>query len=282
MNTPQTTLMRSNIFTLSVVSFVLLFLFTNLYAQTVEARLVSTPKPEIPEAAKKTGIGGKVLVLIALDETGKVTEVRSAYGPDSVCSTITYPDVVALREAARAAALKAKFAPATQDGKPVASTIFVSYDFKGSTIKDSEVLRIGAVEEKNQEPPKEKSEANSVLRELRLSRVSSTDASLPPTPRNTSAGTGKTISGGVLNGKAMDLPKPPYPPAARAVRATGAVSVQVLIDTDGYVYSAQALSGHPLLRPASVIAACNSRFTPTLLMGEPVKVSGIITYNFVP
>jgi len=92
----------------------------------------------------------------------------------------------------------------------------------------------------------------------------------------------KTIAGGVLNGKAINLPKPPYPPAARAVRASGLVSVQVLIDEDGRVMSASAVSGHPLLRGAAEQAARGARFSPTLLSGQPVKVSGVITYNFVP
>lgn len=92
----------------------------------------------------------------------------------------------------------------------------------------------------------------------------------------------KQISGGVLNGKATGLPKPPYPPAARAVRASGAVSVQVLIDESGNVVSASAVSGHPLLRAAAVEAARAATFSPTYLAGQPVKVSGVITYNFVP
>jgi protein TonB len=91
----------------------------------------------------------------------------------------------------------------------------------------------------------------------------------------------KQISGGVLNGKAISLPKPPYPPAAKAVRAAGSVSVQVLIDENGGVVSASAVSGHPLLRAAAVAAARGARFSPTKLSGQPVKVSGVITYNFV-
>jgi len=100
----------------------------------------------------------------------------------------------------------------------------------------------------------------------------------PPKPKPVP----KQISGGVLNGKATSLPKPPYPPAARAVRASGAVSVQVLIDESGSVVSASAVSGHPLLRAAAVQAARGARFSPTMLSGQAVKVSGVITYNFVP
>lgn len=103
-----------------------------------------------------------------------------------------------------------------------------------------------------------------------------------PPPKATPKPVPKTVSGGVLNGKATSLPKPPYPPAARAVRASGAVSVQVLISESGSVISANAVSGHPLLRAAAEGAARGARFSPTLLSGQPVKVSGVITYNFVP
>ena len=89
------------------------------------------------------------------------------------------------------------------------------------------------------------------------------------------------LKGGVLNGKAMELPRPVYPAIARAAHASGTVVVQVLIDEDGYVIAARAISGHPLLQAVSVAAAREARFTPTRLEGEPVKVSGVIEYNFV-
>ena len=92
----------------------------------------------------------------------------------------------------------------------------------------------------------------------------------------------KKISGGVLNGKATSLPKPPYPAAARAVRASGAVNVQVTINESGSVVSASAVSGHPLLRQAAEQAARQARFAPTTLSGQAVSVTGVIVYNFVP
>lgn len=58
--------------------------------------------------------------------------------------------------------------------------------------------------------------------------------------------------------------------------------MQVLIDESGSVVSANAVSGHPLLRDAAVAAARGARFSPTLVDGQPVKVSGVVTYNFVP
>lgn len=90
----------------------------------------------------------------------------------------------------------------------------------------------------------------------------------------------KSISGGVLNGKAVTLPAPEYPASAKAVKASGTVSVQVLIDEGGNVIAATAVSGHPLLRAAAVEAARAANFSPTLLNGSAVKVSGVLTYNF--
>ncbi|MGH9972252.1 MAG: TonB family protein [Pyrinomonadaceae bacterium] len=89
------------------------------------------------------------------------------------------------------------------------------------------------------------------------------------------------ISGGVLNGKAISLPKPAYPPIARQAHASGTVVVQVVIDENGNVISARAVSGHPLLQAVAVGAARQARFSPTKLSGQPVKVTGVITYNFV-
>ena len=102
----------------------------------------------------------------------------------------------------------------------------------------------------------------------------------PPPPPSPS-GDAQTISGGVLNSKATSKPQPAYPPIAKAARASGTVTVQVLVDETGSVVTAKAVSGHPLLQNAAVAAARNAKFTPTLLGGKPVKVSGVLTYNFV-
>ena len=87
-------------------------------------------------------------------------------------------------------------------------------------------------------------------------------------------------SPGIFQDKAIELPKPAYPAVARAAKATGTVTVKVLLDEDGKVMAAQAESGHPLLRAAAVAAARQARFPQTFLQGKPVKIVGIITYNF--
>lgn len=103
----------------------------------------------------------------------------------------------------------------------------------------------------------------------------------PTEEKNAQPGQKKPISGGVLNGKALYLPKPDYPVEAQNAKASGSVVVQIMIDEVGAVISAKAISGHPTLHQACVNAALQARFSPTTMMGEPVKVSGVLTYNFV-
>src|SRR3954470_2818381 len=82
----------------------------------------------------------------------------------------------------------------------------------------------------------------------------------------------KPVSGGVLNGKALSLPVPLYPQLAVRSRTMGKVEVEVTVDENGKVISAQATSGPGPLRDAAVEAARHARFSPTKLSGAPVKV----------
>jgi protein TonB len=105
-------------------------------------------------------------------------------------------------------------------------------------------------------------------------RVTPQPTPAPPVER-------RPVSLGVINGRAIEKPTPAYPAIAKAARAEGIVTVQILLDERGKVVSAQATGGHPLLRQAAVEAAYRARFTPTLLSNQPVKASGYITYNFM-
>jgi protein TonB len=103
----------------------------------------------------------------------------------------------------------------------------------------------------------------------------------PPAPTPTPAPPRKlTVSGGVLQGSAIKKVQPPYPPIARAARAAGAVQIQVTISEEGRVIEASVIGGHPLLRDAALQAAKQWVFKPTELTGVPVKVQGVLTFNF--
>ena len=231
-------------FLLTAAFLLLGFVFVNVLAAqdspkvinggVLNGKAVRLPKPAYPAEARAAKFEGAVAVKVTVDEEGNVIEAEA----DAVGSTVVrsnddglkeavkgeLPDA-SLVEAARAAALEAKFSPTRLSGEPVRVTGFITYSFQ--------------------------------------------------------ADAAKSINGGVLNGKAVSLPSPEYPAAGKAVKASGTVSVQILIDENGDVISAAAVSGHPLLRVSAVEAAKMAKFSPTRLKGEPVKVSGVLTYNFV-
>ena len=102
----------------------------------------------------------------------------------------------------------------------------------------------------------------------------------PPDPPKREIPKVVNLSKGVIKGNALSLPKPTYSAIAKQMRRQGDVTVQILIDENGNVVSAKAVSGHPVLIPETLRAARQARFKPTLLSGQPVKVSGLITYSF--
>ena len=112
--------------------------------------------------------------------------------------------------------------------------------------------------------------------------LKSMDAALAKNLHGVIEGKSRIVPGGVLNGKALSIPKPNYPAAARAQRVSGMVSVQVTVNEEGRVIAATAVSGPPLLQAEAVAAARQARFSPIKVEGKPVKVTGVITYNFVP
>ena len=84
----------------------------------------------------------------------------------------------------------------------------------------------------------------------------------------------------VLCGKAISLPKPTYPPDAKAQKISGTVAVSIVIDEKGRIIWAQAVGGHPLLQQASVKAACQSLHSPITISGRAVKALSVISYRF--
>lgn len=214
-----------------------------------DGKPITVPIASVPQEAIESGLGGIVRVLVAVDRYGNVTSVRDSVGPGWTCKRISRPDVLALRSAAVEIAKAMRFQ--NSNGEETLNWVSFSFPRRGS---------------------------NEKLSNEDVNYSAATAAPQGPSPL---AGE-KTLSGGVVNGKAISLPKPLYPSAARALKAAGTVSILVLIDENGTVFSAEPTSGHPLLRPAAATAACSAEFSPTFLDGNPVKVSGIITYNFVP
>jgi len=111
---------------------------------------------------------------------------------------------------------------------------------------------------------------------------SGADSNAQQSASTQSGNSGAPIDAGVVNGIAIDLPRPEYSSMARGARASGSVNVLVTIDETGKVIAARAITGHPMLREAAEAAARKARFKPTMISGQPVQVTGIIVYNFAP
>ncbi|MFT3743843.1 MAG: energy transducer TonB [Pyrinomonadaceae bacterium] len=257
---------------LSLTFFLLLAspVFSQEGTVTAETMFAGAPPAvvELPVPKAKADWSGVISVGIIVNELGSVSLTDDGEGPFPVCKIVTDSRVLAMRAAAVEVAKVAKFSPLVIDGKPQLTSGRLNYRF--GTGQHMRLAGLGTV----------------------VGTATKNDESGGSTAIGSSGGAAIVVPegmpkpnmapGAVLNGSAVSLAKPSYPAAAKAVRAGGSVNVQVLIYDDGTVYSAEAISGHPLLRRSSELAACSSKFTPTLLNGIPVKVSGIVTYNFVP
>ena len=195
------------------------------------------------------------------------------------------PEPKAVSKAAPKAELKTEPAPRT-DESPPESTFAASAD----ATPQPDAAPSGeapAAPKQSSRPAQTATPTASVTPPAALEKRS--DAASPPPQTATPQASSQTATQdapktppnvGQLNSKALTLPKPLYPDAARRMRLEGAVRVLVLIDESGKVVSARAESGHTMLRPAAVDAALRARFTPALVSGQPVPVSGFITYTF--
>ncbi|MBK6751813.1 MAG: TonB family protein [Pyrinomonadaceae bacterium] len=236
--------MRTPNFVFCLTLFV--FIYGNAYAQTVPADsepvIKGSTSYQLPRSAIDAGIDGTITVAIRIDESGKPKALALISGPMWPCGSTPQAALNDLSATLSETLMKVEFTPAVKKGKPYETTIGLTFKLKNPNIKPAKV-------ELDQMTGK-------------------------PKPA--------MINAGVVNGKAVSLPKPAYPREARMNRDGGAVSIQVVIDEKGNVIRAGAVNGAPSLQFASRDAACGAKFEPTLLQGSPIMVSGVITYNFVP
>ncbi len=108
-------------------------------------------------------------------------------------------------------------------------------------------------------------------------------ASIPTTASQSQAtdvNTELPVVGGELEGKALTLPLPEYPPTAKIEGVGGAIIVLVKVDKKGRVISTRSLEGDWRLRAAAIKAATKATFSAEKL-GDRAAV-GTIVYTFKP
>ncbi len=256
------------IFFISILISINITIFAQKTIKTISGgvlngKAIELAKPEFPAAAAAVGACGAVNVKVVINEQGTIESAEAVSG---------HP---LLREAAEKAARKAKFNPTTlsDEAVKVAGVIIYVFSFNGQECGVKTIPRtITRVSDTDT--------SETYLQDTNNPQVNSQDTDKPAVNTQNSIQKSDSIDGGVVNGKALSLPAPIYPAAAKVVRAGGLVAVQVLISEEGNVISAKSVSGHPLLRAVSEKAALSSKFRPTSLQGIPVKVSGIISYVY--
>ena len=93
-------------------------------SRLVPPRPVSIPPPAIPEAARREGRGGAVILVVYLDDAGEIAGVRALEGPEDLAA------------AALDAARGWRFLPGTLDGNPIPVALEVRVAFPGRPVDD--------------------------------------------------------------------------------------------------------------------------------------------------
>ncbi|HZN05563.1 MAG TPA: TonB family protein [Pyrinomonadaceae bacterium] len=110
---------------------------------------------------------------------------------------------------------------------------------------------------------------------LKVTEVGEDDGGTPSSGNIT-----KPVEGGLLNSKALSLPKPVLSEEAKRLKQTGKITVRVIVDENGKVVSAIALNGPAALREAAEAAARQATFAPTVQDGITVRMTGELVYTF--
>jgi TonB family protein len=104
----------------------------------------------------------------------------------------------------------------------------------------------------------------------------------PKTNANGDAVGTQPVEVGSLIARASQTVAPTYPSVARTARVGGKVTVYLLVDEKGGVAAVQRSDGPELLRRAAEDAARRWKFRQTVVNGQPVRVTGFISFNFAP
>lgn len=212
----------------------------------LHAKLMYGPTPEYPESVRENHVQGDAFVDVLVDKNGKVESAKSVE-----CASCSF----LLGTVAAAAVQKWEYQPTTLDGKPARVSSWVAFRFRLEGEPSIEVLT--------------KSE-------------SSTPAVKPPGPPPPRVATPHMIriSSGVAEGNLISKVDPEYPQMAKVAHVQGDVVIQCIIDHQGEIAAAKAVSGHPLLVQAALDAVKQWKYRPYLLNGQPVEVETTVTVRF--
>src|SRR5215471_11056437 len=200
---------------------------------STKLEIVKSVRATYPSAAQEKQIQGQVLLKLSVSEKGEVQAVEVVRG-DPI-----------LAEAALKAAKQWKFKPFVKNGKAIAVTTQIPFDFAFSDrVEDAKTTKDGKA---------------------------APDADVHNRVR---------VSEGVVEGNIVHRVTPVYPQEAKQKRIEGRVLLRAVIDNKGRVVDLKPISGPKELIPASIGAVEQWRYRPYILNGEPVEVETTVTVNF--
>lgn len=175
--------------------------------------------------------------------------------------------------------------------KPVSTETTPKTVTENSNAKTEKVEKSNVNESQKKEEPKKvepqkvesKTDDKTVAenKEAKRARLVENKVSEEKTPvQNEEAKTDEPFNVGSLLEYAIEKRNPTYPPTARTLRQTGVVRVELLIDENGQVAAVQNTTGPALLQNAAKDAVRKWKFKPYLVNGQPVKMTGFLSFNF--
>lgn len=122
-----------------------------------------------------------------------------------------------------------------------------------------------------------------VVRQVVTASPASGDSDDPTVAPPSTAATRSIVHQGAAGMTAANViysPAPQYPAAAAAARVHGEVTVHAVVDPDGKVIYARAVSGPPALRDAAEAAVQKWRYSPLLDNGKPIAGTTVAVLDF--
>ena len=233
-------------------------------------------KDEIGDAREKL-TSSRSVITNAVNEPTTDTPVVS---PDSVASIVPVVNQAATNQ---------KTLESAPVFKPVAVETSISKPNSSDPkpITDSNAKTDAAkTPEKIKETPKDeprKTDETAKVTETPTTKSENNENKTAPeqqTAKTETTNDGSPLKVGSLVGYATNQAKPVYPMAAKNMRMTGIVKVEVLVNESGEVTEVQNTTGPPMLQRAAVDAMKKWKFKPFSRDGQPVKASGFVNFNF--
>jgi TonB family protein len=221
-------------------------------------RLAFSVAPVYPAEAASIEAVGAVSLIITIDDTGRVVEIRKPREPLVITpqstarpSSLRIASEAVVRESASALRRWTYDAPARG---PVVFTVTFSFG-PGAAATSTQSASVTPVDEDS-------------LRNLAFG---------PGTPNANRPVRVGSIS---MTPTRVKMVPPIYPPGARAAGVSGVVVVEVNIGVDGKVREATVLRSVPLLDQAALDAVRQWEYEPSSLYGVPIPVIATATVVF--